>query len=393
MQLLLRRRCGRLVLSAWLALATTCAPCLSRIPNQVQVTLFVAQAPIAEATLFGPLAVQEPHRILPAGMYKVVAERNSVALHVGGKPILTTTAALKLVGLSKRGLHVRVPSRTPILLNPSNQLDRYYRGKVEFRARAGKLAIVNTVAARHYVVSVVGSETNPNCPLEALKAQSVLCQTRLSRYHPGDNLSDTTEVEAYLGSAHERAEVDQAVWLTWGQTLTWQSRPVTVFYHSTCAGGTSAANQYFHLKPGELPYLPAVACSYCKASPFFQPTIRTIPWTAFNHAFHLPTSNIAGPTIKTRDSAGRALSVQVGHGRIMSGYQFWLTMGQKLGWDRVPGTRYEFVAAAPAGHMRIKSTGAGHGVGLCQWGAAEMAKQGKTFDQILDYYYPAARLH
>ncbi len=65
-------------------------------------------------------------------------------------------------------------------------------------------------------------------------------------------------------------------------------------------------------------------------------------------------------------------------------------MGQKLGWDKAPGTRYEIKRAA--GAYIIKSSGGGHGVGLCQWGAQGLSRQGKTHAEILKYYFPGTTL-
>jgi stage II sporulation protein D len=61
-------------------------------------------------------------------------------------------------------------------------------------------------------------------------------------------------------------------------------------------------------------------------------------------------------------------------------------MGQKLGWDKVPGTRYA-ISCSPD-FVTLTSTGAGHGVGLCQWGACGLARLGKSYLEILRYYFP-----
>ena len=96
-------------------------------------------------------------------------------------------------------------------------------------------------------------------------------------------------------------------------------------------------------------------------------------------------------TVVSKDSAGRPLAVRVersgASAKVVNGYAYWLELGQKLGWDKVPGSRYS-VRELPSGDMLLVSTGAGHGVGMCQWGANEMARQGKTYKQILEFYFP-----
>jgi SpoIID/LytB domain protein len=63
-----------------------------------------------------------------------------------------------------------------------------------------------------------------------------------------------------------------------------------------------------------------------------------------------------------------------------------LRLGRILGWDAVPGNNYELVGEGDG--VRVEGSGQGHGVGLCQLGAAGMAGQGFGFQAILTHYYP-----
>jgi stage II sporulation protein D len=74
----------------------------------------------------------------------------------------------------------------------------------------------------------------------------------------------------------------------------------------------------------------------------------------------------------------------------VSASSLWLKIGQSFGWDKVPGSWMSMKVVG--GNMELKSRGAGHGVGLCQWGAAGMAKQGFSYRDILRHYYPKAML-
>ncbi len=236
-----------------------------------------------------------------------------------------------------------------------------------------QLQVLNQVPTRSYVMSVVSSENPKGWPIEALKAQAVLTQSRLLS-QPNATVNDTTQDELYRGSGVIRAEVSQAVGAVWHQALFLQRRPVMPYYHASCGGHTSGP-EYWHV-----PYVSAVVCTYCKASPFWKPTTKTIPITLW--------TNQLGkiPTLLTRDIAGRPLRFSNG----LSGYQQWLKLGQTFGWDKAPGTNFKLVPQAEA--IQIVSTGAGHGVGLCQWGAAEMARQGKSYRDILRYYFPKLTL-
>ncbi len=67
-----------------------------------------------------------------------------------------------------------------------------------------------------------------------------------------------------------------------------------------------------------------------------------------------------------------------------------LLVGRKLGWNAVPGNNYS--AWFEGETLVVQGSGAGHGLGLCQVGAAAMAEEGAEFQEILNHYYPNTAL-
>ncbi len=280
---------------------------------------------------------------------------------------------------------------------------RHYRGRIFVTASSGKLSVVNEVDTKSYITSVVGSESLPEFPLEALKAQSVLASTVLARQRPNMQLSDTTNVQAYLGSDYERPLVKQAVAAVFGQKLeTSNGTTPAVFYHSTCAGGTSDEREVFSgkllndaaRKPvSSCRTATRVKCKYCQDSPFFKAhRVQVSADELRRKVGYVPL------TVDVKDAENRPLSLSVekvnragGDSKTVSisGYDLWLKLGQGLGWGAVPGMRYA-IESGPV--VTITSTGAGHGAGLCQWGACGMAKAGKNYKEILHYYFPLAQV-
>ncbi|HEY5594586.1 MAG TPA: SpoIID/LytB domain-containing protein, partial [Nitrospiria bacterium] len=61
-----------------------------------------------------------------------------------------------------------------------------------------------------------------------------------------------------------------------------------------------------------------------------------------------------------------------------------------LGYTELPSTRFRIEKIGR--EIQIRGNGYGHGVGLCQWGAKEMAEMGYSYDKILKYYYPGVRV-
>ena len=233
-----------------------------------------------------------------------------------------------------------------LAIEPAPGLTRHYKGLVlvstgySRNCNSDVLHVRNSVSTKDYVTSVVGSESLPGCPKEALKAQSVLVLTKLARFKPGDRIGDSTEQQAYLGSDYERPGVFDAVNSVWQWRLSYDGSPIEVFYHSCCGGKTSRGVDVFGPAAVQLVYLTNVECPYCKKAPFFHPTVTAIPAGEFDRRFgsHLPV-------VLKIDPAGRPVRVNINRGgtkQIISGYQFWIELGRCFGWDKAPGTRFEW---------------------------------------------------
>ncbi len=233
-----------------------------------------------------------------------------------------------------------------------------------------------------YVEGVVASEAPIQAPLEMLKAQAVLVQTLISQGRQADIIGDSTQSQCYLGASLVNENITQAVRSVFGKQLYYKNKPIEVYYHSTCAGGTGHGARFFNLSGGSYPYLNGVVCKNCQSSPFWKTTSSHIPHYLFTQKF-----GDGIPNIVESDATNRPQTLELKNGKRISAYNFWMLFGQKFGWDKCPGTRFNF-SKDSSGDFVIKSIGAGHGVGLCQWGACGLAKQDKSYLEILQYYFP-----
>lgn len=341
------------------------------------VTLFYAYRPVKVLYIEGPariLAKQEEK--LDPGLYVIEVESGKFRIRNTKQngPARTLNANFKLI--SNRGV-LRAGVKPDAL--------RSYRGSLQLDTTPDGIVCKNLADMKDYVSSVVGSESRVEFPEEALKAQAVLVQTAMQRYRIGDDLNDSTEKQAYLGLSYERQAVREAVRKTWGQSLVCDGRPVPVYFHSCCAGGTTSS-AYFSEKQSDFTCDKAVSCNYCKQSPFWKETRRALPRKQYIEKF-----SDGVPTLSEKDKFKRPLKLKYPSGKEESAYQYWLRVGQTFGWDKLPGTRFS-VKELDASTIEFCSTGAGHGVGLCQWGACGLAKSGKKYLQILQYYFPGATL-
>jgi stage II sporulation protein D len=350
------------------------------LPDSVQVHLFEAYPAPAQVYLSGPFDLQSPvmHRFT-RGRYVVWAQNHRLAL----RPEATSQQDTPLSG--NRLLFHEIGNQ-PISITYPGLAPRHYHGELEITLEGhSRLFLRNRVATKDYVMSVVGSETLPQWPLEALKAQAVLSQTWLVRHAGLKALGDSTQQQTYLGADTVCPDIQEAVSSVWQEILTYHHHPILAFYHSTCAGGTSSGN-YLGVNLSNAPYLRPVPCHGCKKSPFWGVHTSTISSARFQAVF-----GPGMPRVTQLDTSGRPTRIAWSHGEGMSGYQFWMKLGQSFGWDKVPGSRYQILTTSP-GAVMLTSTGAGHGVGLCQWGAAEQARRGKLYTAILQYYFPGTML-
>jgi len=378
----------RVVFFSFLIWIFSCAESFA-LPSKLRVKLFEAHGRIESVKVKGPFEIVTPGRQRFRNEWVSIEVRNGVVQlsmldSAGGKRhAFLTSKRVVLQPLDRRGLRIKI--------NRDN-IERAYLGQVTFASseilsegkRIPSLSIVNDIPTSEYVASVVGSEAPLRAPLEALKAFAVLTISIVEHKGERDFVGDSTREQAYKGCEHATPIVFTAVKDVYKKRLLYKQAPIQVFFHSTCAGGTSSGFDIFGEGARNMPYLAAVKCVYCTDSPFWKEKTSNLPCSTFKNLF-----DDVVPIITKYDTAKRPLEVSFGE-KQLSGYQAWLKIGREYGWGKVPGTRYSFVKTkvGNADYIKTTSSGAGHGVGLCQWGAVGLANRGKKCDEILEFYFP-----
>lgn len=359
------------------------------LPAQVVVKLFSAKTSsrtsskintLDAITVRAPFVVLSPQSIiLERGVYRLDAKDGSVQLvkSEGGHGQAVARGRFLTIAPLGKYLHVEKGDRCRDLTGP---LTARWKDGVSLTAR---LPLVD------YLAAVVGSECPPGFEPEALKALSVLVQNRLF-FEQGQEggITDDTNVMAYLGAQYARPECLAAVKKTLGYKLMEDKKLLFPYFHSTCGGKLSTIS-VFDGKTKNGSVANPLHCPYCKSSPFCKVHKEVISLTECKEIF-----SFVPLQIMQTDSSRRPLRVKAASANRefeLTGYELWLKLGQKLGWGFAPGLSYSFKSDGK-GNLVFESLGAGHGVGLCQWGAQGQAAQGKTFSEILRYYYPHCRL-
>mgnify|MGYP001582306145 CR=1 FL=1 len=245
-----------------------------------------------------------------------------------------------------------------------------------------------------YVAAVLAGESSVFASEEAQKAMAVAARTyavrHLGRHRAeGFDFCDTTHCQDLrLAALTDRLRA--ATEATEGELLWYEGSPALTYYHRHCAGTTEAAHRVW---PGiRAPYLVQQSDTFCTGSGRDEWHSRA-GREELRQALRLAGIKLAaGPlTVEVirRTPSGRAEELRVSGARV-SAAAFHLAVGRALGWDVVRSNLYEVTESS--GGPAFRGYGSGHGVGLCQAGAARRGEQGHNYRQILAFYYPGTAL-
>jgi stage II sporulation protein D len=272
---------------------------------------------------------------------------------------------------------------------------RRYGGIIDaFVNPLGRPVIVNDLSMEEYLRSVVPRELGPQRfpQLEALKAQAVAARTfavsSLGMYADrGFDVFDDTRSQVYVGIDAEHPLSSRAVEETRGMVATHRGKPIVALYSSTCGGVTEA----FHLifKGGPIEYLGGGATCSDRSSPFH----RWDEWIDLRrrHADIARYADLGRLTDLKSLELGRSNRVVamrfVGERgeRVLRGNDIRFALGLRSNWiEDLNQVRDD---DGYIEQIRVRGRGWGHGVGMCQIGAVEMAQGGRSHGEILRHYY------
>ncbi|MEL4105591.1 stage II sporulation protein D [Oscillospiraceae bacterium WX1] len=269
---------------------------------------------------------------------------------------------------------------------------------VTVRVKTGETVVTMTMA--QYLTGVVAAEMPAVFNLEALKAQAVAARTEtlyhmnhISGTHPdADVCTDPADCQAYQDDAALRQKwgdaysdyikkVTDAVSATDGVCLTYDNTPIQAVFHSSSAGKTAASGEVW---TASLPYLVSVTSPESSAdvpnyvssvtvtlSDFKETVLKYYPEAVFGKDSATWVSDI------TYTESGRVGTVKLGSVSVTG-----------------PVLRNMFGLRSTAASIKLDdknvvftTTGYGHGVGMSQYGANAFAQEGKTYKEILSWYY------
>jgi len=373
---------GRLrfaLLSGFALLAMTqCSLVFAQSPNYIRVAI------IQDVSSF---------RLKIKGFYEVINLKDGQSLSRGKN--LNTTVELCKYGIllgrleaNTSKLVIKPEAQDAIIIN-----GRRFRGNIQIiRNNSDKLAVINQIELEDYIKGILYHEVSHFWPMEALKAQAIVCRS-YALYQAQENKAKDYDLTAdiysqvYGGSTSERYRTNEAVMETRGTVLEYENRIFPAYYHATCGGHTEDAAELWNIN---IVPLRGVACNYCKDSPHsawhYVLSLVEIKDKLDGAGFKL-IGDIKDIRIAGRNKSGRVTNLEIESLQkkvIISVKDFRNIIGPNI----IKSTNFSINIVE--GDAVFEGWGWGHGVGMCQWGAYFMAKSGKTYEEILKYYYPGA---
>ncbi len=305
--------------------------------------------------------------------------------------------------------------------------DLHFEGTIELRAGARGILVINELPLEDYLASVNSSEMSAEAPLEFLKAQTIAARGTVAAtsgcHHYGEpfDLCNGDHCQCYYGSKRIEPRSQEAAESTSGKVLLHSGIIADTRYAKICGGLTEEFNFIWEdFKP---PYLPSKfdgqgeyrfnnIVSYIKDNPvcWCNPQIHpypkdfdyATPW--FRWKFEYERDELSELIRKNmgydlngidelmplkRGKSGRITQLKVGRGEdfLIEGE---LNIRRALSDSHLPSSC--FVIDIEGDKVILEGAGWGHGVGMCQLGALNMATVGKKYGEILDHYYPGTKL-
>jgi stage II sporulation protein D len=321
----------------------------------------------------------------------------------------------KIVVLSQQALkEIALTSGQNLFTLYNGEKTNRYRGSLEFRAAPEGLTAINTLPLEEYLFGVVPNEMYALWPVEALKAQAVVARSyvlaQMGSYNQqGFDVLATQASQVYRGIDSENPLTTQAVCLTKGEILTYGGRPVDAVFHSSSGGFTENSEEvwknslaYLRGKPDPydlnekhynwlVSYTQEQLKQQLASKKQWRQGDKYIEQVNFKEITDLVEleRTSSGARVKRLAVCGIGPDDQELKVEIYNADAVRTLLGLKSAFFTLEKT---FSAEQKLERVTFRGNGWGHGVGMSQYGALGMAKQGFNYRDILLYYYPGVDL-
>ena len=285
----------------------------------------------------------------------------------------------KLNNFPQNGVFL-ISSDSPIYVD---KIKRNYGGAISLRVNNKKLDVVNRVEIDEYLKGVLPKEMSPSFPMESLKAQALCSRSfAINNYNKfikkGYNLDDTTSSQVYYGKDVENKSTNKAVEDTLGQVIKYNGEVAETIFCASSGGYTVASSEAWG--GNSVPYLIAQEDPY-----------SVHPWK-----YELKDSDLK----KLNLSDVFSVSLDYNNSNRVNNLTFSTSKGdvkikatdfrKKIGNTIIKSTLFDVNVIG--NKIFVSGKGYGHGVGMSQYGAVEMAKKGSNYKDIIEFYFPGTNI-
>lgn len=257
---------------------------------------------------------------------------------------------------------------------------------------------VKEMKFEEYLAGVLAGEMSKEFPEEALAAQAILARTFVmefvtdkggSKYEGANVSTDIEEAQAYDAAGIDD-RIKQAVERTRGQVAVFDNKYIKAWFHAHAGGKTATAIEGLGFDEEEPPYIQVVESPDSQQAP-----PEDVNWKetftkqeiiqAAQQAGHNPGDFSAIEVIE-KGPSGRATKLKIGNATVAAP-AFRLALDS----TRMKSTMLTNITVS-GNQVTMEGVGYGHGVGMSQWGAHQMATDGKKAEEIVQYYFKDVKI-
>lgn len=348
---------------------------------------------------------------------------------------LTPSGGSKVIFAIEGGLSVAVEGSKDIYVSSDDGVtylgSSAYRGKLNFYIKGSALHAINEVGMQEYLYGVVPKEMVSSWELEALKAQAIVAKnhviTNYSKHtSDGFNVCSTTHCQVYGGYSAEQPKTNRSVDETEGMIMTYRGAPAEAYFHSSSGGRTEAIGNMWNYS---LDYMTGVKDPYSTGTPYDSweanmtsseieqallsrgydvgtvVGVKILEVSENDRVMKLGVLGTKGMKILEKDS----IRIVLGSSKFRSTYftlkstsgSVAVSRSNDIGIrdsglkntfdrldsfvsDRISDVSQDFVSGSS---FVFSGRGFGHGIGLSQYGANNMAKEGYSYKEIIGHYF------
>ena len=275
------------------------------------------------------------------------------------------------------------------ILTPKKIKQKTYQktDNITVRVKRENKNTIEKIPLEKYLIGVLAGEMPVSYDIEALKAQAVAARTytinKIEQNKAKEyDVVDTTNDQVYKDEQQLKEiwkekynentkKLKQAIKETNGEYLTYEGKPIHAFFFSTSSGTTENCKDVF----GEsLPYLVSVSSTWDENSPSYQGELK-LTKEEFCQKLEINCNEIKINIERNETNSIKNITI---NNKTIKGTDFRFKLGLKSTNLEIEQTNNDII---------IKTKGYGHGVGMSQYGAKELANNGYKYDEILKHYY------